>query len=62
MEFTVEFSLTIRRHDPIVMTVDTLMKSSHFVPMPMMHHVPSIARVYISKILRLPDVPNESYI
>jgi hypothetical protein len=50
MDFTVELSLTARRHDSIVMTVDTLTKSSHFVPVHMMHQAPGIARVYINKI------------
>jgi predicted nucleotide-binding protein len=45
MDFTVELSLTARRHDPIVVTVDTLTKSSHFVPVRMMHQAPGIARV-----------------
>jgi hypothetical protein len=49
----------VRRHDSIFMIVDTLMKSSHFVSVCMTHQVLGIARVYISKILRLPDVPKE---
>jgi hypothetical protein len=61
MEFTVEFPLTVRKHDPIVVTVDTLTKSSHFVPVRTTHQAPSIARVYINKMLRQLDVPKESY-
>jgi hypothetical protein len=61
MDFTTEFPLTLRRNDPIVVTVDTLMKSSHFVRMRMTHQVPSIDRVYIIKMLRLLDIPKESY-
>jgi hypothetical protein len=61
MDFIVELSLTARRHDSIFMIVDTLTKSSHFFPVHTTHQAPSIARVYINKILRLPDVPKESY-
>jgi hypothetical protein len=37
MDFIVGFSLTVRRHELIFMVVDTLMKSAHFIPMPMMY-------------------------
>jgi hypothetical protein len=30
MEFTIEFQLKVRRHDSIIVIVDTLTKSSHF--------------------------------
>jgi hypothetical protein len=62
MDFTIELSFTTRRHDSIVETIDTLMKSSHFFPLHMMHQAPSITRVYISKMLRLTDVPKKSYL
>jgi hypothetical protein len=61
MDFIVELPLTTRRHDPIVVTVETLTKSSPFVPVRTTCQALGIARVYISKILRLPDVPKESY-
>jgi hypothetical protein len=57
LEFTIEFPLMVRKHDPIVVTVDTLTKISHFVPVRTMHQAPSIARVYINKMLRQLDVP-----
>jgi hypothetical protein len=60
MEFCIELSLTVRRHDPIVVTIDTLTKSLHFV-LVCMHLVPGIARVYFNNILRLLDIPRESY-
>jgi hypothetical protein len=56
-----KLSLMTRRHDSIFVIVDTLTKSSHFVHVRTMHQAPSIARVCINKILRLPDVPKESY-
>jgi hypothetical protein len=60
MELIGEISLTVRRHDLIFVIVDTLTKTSHFFPVHMTHQVLGIARVYISKILRLPDVPKDS--
>ena len=59
--FTIELMLTARRYDLIVVTIDTLMKSSHFFLVCMTHMVPSISRVYISKMLRLPNIPKKSY-
>jgi hypothetical protein len=56
-DFTVQLSLTTRRHDPIIETIDTLMKSSHFFHVHTMHQATDIARVYINKILILQDVP-----
>jgi hypothetical protein len=44
MDFIVGFPLTIRRHDLIFIVVDTLTKSSHFIPMRMTYQAPDIAR------------------
>jgi hypothetical protein len=62
MNFTVEFLLTTRRDNPIVMTIDTLTKSSHFFPVCMTHQAPSIDRVYIIKMLILSNIPKEYYL
>jgi hypothetical protein len=40
----------VGRNDLIVMTIDTLTKSLHFVPMSTMHQVLGIATFYIRKI------------
>jgi transposase InsO family protein len=57
MEFIVGLSLTARRHDSIFVVVDTLTKSTHFIPMHMMYQVPDIARIFISEIVRFHGVP-----
>jgi hypothetical protein len=57
MGFIVGIPLTARRHDSIFIVVDTLMKSSHFIPARMMYQAPDIARVFISEIVRLHGMP-----
>ena len=53
MDFIVQFPLMTRRHDLIFVVVDTLMKSVHFIPVCTMYQEPSIARFFISEIVRL---------
>jgi transposase InsO family protein len=57
MHFIVGLPLMTRRHDLIFVVVDTLTKSAHFIPVRTMYQAPEIARVFISEILRLHDVP-----
>jgi hypothetical protein len=57
MDFTVQLSLTIRRHDPIIEAIDTLTKISHFFHARTMHQATDIARVYNNKTFILGDVP-----
>jgi hypothetical protein len=57
MDFIVVFSLMARRHYPMVLVVDTLMKSAHFIPVCMTYQAPDIARVFISDIVRLHGMP-----
>jgi hypothetical protein len=52
MDFIFGFPLMTRRHD-------TLMKSSHFIPMSTMYQAPNIARVFIKEIVRLHGVPKK---
>jgi hypothetical protein len=46
-----------RRHDSILVEVDTLTKSSHFIPVCTTYQAPYIARVFISMIVRLHGIP-----
>jgi hypothetical protein len=57
MDFIVGFSLTARRHDSIFVIVETMTKSSHFIPMHMMYQEPDIARYFISDIVILHGMP-----
>jgi hypothetical protein len=57
MDFIFVLPLTARRHNSIFVIVNTLTKSAHFIPMWMMNQAPNIARVFISKIVRLHGMP-----
>ena len=57
MDFIVGFPLMTRRHDSIVIVVDTLTKSAHFTPMRTTYQAPDIARFFIREIVRLHGVP-----
>jgi hypothetical protein len=57
MDFIVGLPLTARRHDSIFVVVDTLTKSTHFIPVRMMYQEPKKSRVFISKIVRLHGMP-----
>jgi hypothetical protein len=53
MDFIVGLPLMERRHDSIFVVVDTLMKSSHFIPVRTTYQ----ARFFINEIVRLHGVP-----
>jgi hypothetical protein len=57
MDFIVRFHLTTRRHYLIFLVVDTLTKSSHFIPVHTMYNVLGLARVFVREIVRLHGVP-----
>jgi hypothetical protein len=57
MDFIVGLPMMARRHDSIFVVVDTLMKSSHFIPVCTMYQAPNIARVFISENVRLHGIP-----
>jgi hypothetical protein len=53
MDFIVGFPLTARRHDSILLVVDTLAKSANFILVRTTYQAPDIARVFMSEILTL---------
>jgi hypothetical protein len=59
MDFIVGLPLTAKRHDSIFVVVDTLTKSSHFIPVRTTYQAPDIARVFISEIVRLHGMPKK---
>jgi hypothetical protein len=46
-----------RRHNSIIVVVDTLTKSAHFIPLHMMCQAHDIAIFFISDIVRLHGMP-----
>ena len=59
MDLVVGFPLTTSRHNAILVVVDTLTKSSHFIPVRDTYNVTDIARVFINKIVHLHGVPKK---
>jgi hypothetical protein len=57
MDFIVVFPLMTRRHDSIFVVVDTLTKSSHFIPVHTTYQAPDIAIFFISEIVRMHGMP-----
>jgi transposase InsO family protein len=59
MDFIFGLPLTVRRHDSIFVVVDTLKNSAHFIPFHTTYQDPNIARVFVTEIVRLHDVPRK---
>jgi hypothetical protein len=57
MDFIVGLPLMTRRHDSIFVVVDTLTKSTYFIPMCTTYQAPDITRIFVIKIVRLHGVP-----
>jgi hypothetical protein len=57
MYFIVALPLTARRHDSILVVVETLTKKAHFIPVCMTYQEPNIDRVFVNDIVRLHGVP-----
>ena len=59
MDFVVGFPLTSSRHNAILVVVDKLTKSAHFIPVRDTYDVTDVARVFINEIVRLHGVPKK---
>ena len=53
MDFVVGLPLTSSIHNAILMVVDKLTKSAHFIPVRDTYDVTDVARVFIYEIVRL---------
>ena len=56
MEFIVGLPLTFLRHNAILVVVDKLTKSAHFIQVRDTYDVTDVARVFINEIVRLHGV------
>jgi transposase InsO family protein len=59
MDLIVGFPLTTRRNDYIFVVVNTLMKSTHFIPVRTTYQAPDIARIFVNEIVRFHGVPRK---
>jgi transposase InsO family protein len=59
MDFVVGFPLTSHRHNAILVIVDKLTKSAHFIPVRDTYDVTDVARVFISEVIHLHGIPKK---
>ena len=57
--FHVGFPLTSQRHNAILVVVDKLTKSAHFILVRDTYDVTDVARVFISEVIRLHGFPTK---
>ena len=57
MDFITRFPMTMRHHDSIMIVVDKLKKTSHFIPVKSMYKADSIAKNFMKDIFRLHGFP-----
>ena len=59
MDFVGGLPSTQQRHDCIMVVVDKLTKSAHFIPVKGTFDAPAIAQVFLREIIRLHGVPQK---
>eukprot|EP00253_Pinus_taeda_P020588 PITA_20588 len=59
MDFITGLPLTSQRHNAILLVVDKLTKSAHFIPVRDTYDVADVARVFINEIIRFHGVPKK---
>eukprot|EP00253_Pinus_taeda_P028742 PITA_28742 len=59
MDFITGLPLTSQRHNAILVVVDKLTKSAHFIPVRDTYDVADVARVFINEIIRFHGVPKK---
>jgi hypothetical protein len=57
MDFIVGLPLTSHRHNAILVIVDKLTKSDHFIPIRDTYDVTDVARVFLSEVIRFHGIP-----
>ena len=59
MDFMVGLPLTSHRHDSIMVIVDKLTKTAHFIPVKETYDVTDVTRVFINEVVRLHGFPKK---
>ena len=57
MDFITSFPLSKKQHDSIMVVVDKLSKSVHFIPMKLTYKVVNVAEIFLKEIFQLHEVP-----
>ena len=57
MEFVVGFPLTSHRNDSIIVVVDKLTKTAHFIPIKETYDLVDVTQVFISEIVHIHGFP-----
>jgi hypothetical protein len=57
MDFITNIPITNKKHDSIMVVVDTLTKATHFLPVNLTHKESNIDDVYLREISRLHGIP-----
>jgi hypothetical protein len=59
MDFFVGLPLTYHRHNAILVIVDKLTKSAHFIPVNETYDVIDVACVFVSNVIYLHEIPKK---
>jgi hypothetical protein len=59
MDFVVGLPLTSHRHNAILVIVDNLTKSSHFILVRDTYDVTDVARVFVNEVIHLHEIPKK---
>jgi hypothetical protein len=59
MDFVVGLPLTSHRHNVILVIVDKLTKSAHFIPVRDTYDVNDVARVFVNEVIHFHGIPKK---
>jgi hypothetical protein len=57
MDFITKFPRTSKQHDSIMVVVDKLTKSAHFIPMKVTHKETNVVDIYMREVTHLHGIP-----
>ena len=61
MDFVVGLPLTSHRHNAILVIMDKLTKSAHFIPVRDTYDVTDVACVFVSEVIHLHGIPKKIF-
>ena len=57
MDFITRLPMTWRQHDSIMVAVDKLTKTTHFIPVKSTHKTDDIAKIFMKEVFKLHGLP-----